>query len=199
MRSRLAAVAFGIAVLSQACVAGLAATDTDTDPLERGEDGPAEEPQSERLATSPGALGFEDPYPAPALPPPGGPAPGGPGGGWTPAFGTGNSSPGSSNEVAAVNGHHVAGEYHGRAEQPPAERAYAGGATFKAPPSPRWLDGPLNDKGRCLEVCFAQYLDDSALCKRLPDVHDRGVCQRKAIEDYALCVRECGRKYPGKP
>jgi hypothetical protein len=197
MRNLLAAVAFGLAVLSQGCVASPLATDTDQDAC--GEDGLVGQPRSERVAASKDALGFEDPYPAPAIPPPDAPDPGGPGGGWTPAFGAGSGSPGSSNDVAAVNGHHVAGEYHGRAEQRPADRAYASGYTLEAPPAPRWLDGPLNDKAKCTEACFAKYMDDCAYCKRLPDDDQRGACQRKAIEDYALCVRDCSRKYPGKP
>lgn len=194
MRSRLAVVAFGIAVLSQGCVASR--VDAETDQGGPGSEDVAGEPRSERVAASQGGLGSEDPYPAPAIEPPGGPAPGGPGGGWTPAFGTGNSSPGGTNDVVAVNGHHVAGEYHGRPEERPVERAYAQGATFEAPPSPQWLDGPLNDKGRCEEVCFAKYMDACVECNWLRDKDDRRACRQKAMDDYVLCVRECSRKYP---
>jgi hypothetical protein len=86
-------------------------------------------------------------------------------------------------------------------------RFYNGGRTVEAPdadlvPSsihkPLHDDGPLDDKARCVDDCWNQFLVDTAYCRKIRDKDRRQQCWIKSEEDYGLCVRECSRKYPGK-
>jgi hypothetical protein len=186
----------------------------DTEESSQGSDDEAAE-QTEQ------GLGSEDPWPGPGRLPPGGHDPGGPGYGWGSGFaGDPQYAPYTSqrdpdpyrdqrhakqreyDRIHDENQRHAAAgraidEARARAGEgePSTGRLYGGGWTIPAPPSPRWTWGPLNDKGRCQEMCFKKYNDDMDYCARLPDGL-RGSCRRKAAEDYALCVRDCSRKYP---
>jgi hypothetical protein len=173
--------------------------------------GAAGETTDDPVAVTEESLGSEDPAPAPGGLPGGGHDPGGPGSGWAggwandPQYAPYAAPSGTDPNQGAAEAQRQAhdrenapyrshgGEYGG-----PLGRPYACSSSpepIPAPPAPRWTWGPLNDKARCNERCFEKYMDDAAYCKRLPD-RQRGECQRKAVDDYQLCVRECSRRYP---
>jgi hypothetical protein len=56
-------------------------------------------------------------------------------------------------------------------------------------------EGPLNDRARCEAACWALYLVDAAICRKLPE-HQRKACWARAQENQALCIRDCVREYP---
>jgi hypothetical protein len=154
------------------------------------------------------ALGSEDPYSAPG-PLPGGHETGGPGDGWGSGFAgdpqyapyvnqrdpdpyraQSQANQRESDRIAEANRSHGRGRWSASND-----RFYNDGEPMFAPPAPSWRDGPLNDKGRCVEACFDKYNDDMDYCARLPE-QMRPQCRRKAMDDYALCVRDCSRKFP---
>jgi hypothetical protein len=182
----------GLAGLSQAC-------GVDSGAPRRQDTGEASE-----------ALGGEDPSPAPGGLPPGGHEPGGPGDGWGSGFAgdsqyapyVGPRDPDpyrAQREASQRESDRIREENHrhgdGGSSSTPAERFYNYGEPVFAPPAPRWLDGPLNKKAKCIEKCWNKHMDDDAYCRRLP-TDQREECWRKSIHDYGECVRECSRKYP---
>ena len=180
--------------------------------------------QSEPAGEAQEALGSEGPYPAPGGPPPSGHEPGGPGDGWGSGFAgdsqyapyTGQHDPDPyraqrhanqheysrihdenqrHKEAADANDEARARRYEDEQHERATRRLYRGGWRISAPSAPRGSDDPLSDKGKCEDACFVKYMDDCAYCNRLPKPQQQP-CRGKAMDDYALCVRECSRKYP---
>jgi hypothetical protein len=170
---------------------------------------------------APESLGYEDPVPGPGTILPGGHDPGGPGNGWgggwcaDPQYaaycGPRDPDPYKAQRQAKQREDeriHEENQRHGGTGQSPgvAHRSYPGGKQVapdaeSAPirvQKPQHGEGPLNDKARCQDDCWEQFLIDTSRCRRLRDKDARQRCWIKSEEDYGLCIRECSRKYPGK-
>lgn len=165
--------------------------------------------------------GYENPGPGPGTILPGGYDPGGPGAGWghgwaddpqyAPYCTPHDPDPYKEqraakqreyDRISAENRRHGGG---GQSEGV-AHRSYPGGKQVapdadSVPTSvhkPQHGEGPLNDKARCQDACWEQFLIDTSYCRKIRDKDSRQQCWIKSEEDYGLCVRECSRKYPGK-
>ncbi len=182
-------------------------TATATDALGEIGDLDSGEPTTEALQ----CLGYESPFPGPGVVLPGGHDPGGPGHGWgrgwaddpqyASFFAPHDPDPYKEQRHAKQREYDRIGEENrrhagGRKKEPKrAEtRRYPGGVQ-QAPEAPRTWGGPLNDRGRCEAACWDLLLADNARCRKLPD-HQRRACWAQANENYALCIRDCVRKYP---
>ena len=166
-------------------------------------------------------VGYESPAPGPGTILPGGHDPGGPGNGWSGGWaGDPQYAPYTSprdpdpyraqrqakqreyDRIREQNRRHSGG----RQGQGEAHRDYPGGKQvapdpYRLPSSihkPQHGAGPLDDKARCEDDCWEQFLIDTSRCRRIPDKDRRQQCWIKSEEDYGLCIRECSRKYPGK-
>jgi hypothetical protein len=195
--------------------------DADLAAAERTLDDPAVVADDESTTEHAASLGYESPAPGPGTILPGGHDPGGPGYGWgggwcadpqyAPYCGARDPDPYRAqreahqreyDRIREENRRHRGGDQgHGEVH-----REYPGGKQVapdadRVPSTvhkPHHGDGPLDDKARCQDACWEQFLIDTSYCRRIPDKIKRQQCWIKSEEDYGLCIRECSRKYPGK-
>jgi hypothetical protein len=165
--------------------------------------------------------GYENPGPEPGPILPGGHDPGGPGGGWGHGWADDQQyapyctphDPDPHRAQRAANQREydrirAENRRHGGGGQSPggAQRSYPGGRQVapdadRVPSSvhkPQHGEGPLDDKARCQDECWEQFLIDTSYCRKIHDKDRRQQCWIKSEEDYGLCIRECSRKFPGK-